>query len=140
MSGWRSLSVVRLVERPRSVGKIRISVGVLCMMLHAAPPDPQDLPWRTGVTSPRIDALSAQVQLGDAGAVDRFWLEMKSRGTPLVETLADDPGHVLLTFIYRGGAAVKRVAFTAQLRTTREEPQLSRLPGTDVWHKTYWIR
>jgi enterochelin esterase family protein len=103
------------------------------MTLHAATPV-----WRTDWISPRIAALTNEVKNGHVAAVEHFWQEMKARGTPLLEPLQDDAGHVLLTFLYRSSSG-NRVVLTAQLATSREPILLKRLPDTDVWYKTYWI-
>jgi enterochelin esterase family protein len=86
--------------------------------------------------------LKRLVQGGNRGAVDRFWQELKTAGTPLVEPVPGDKGHVLLTFVYRGGESVKGVVLTSGLagRGNEAERALLRLPDTDVWYTTYWIR
>jgi enterochelin esterase family protein len=117
-----------VVMRTRLLLALEILIG-----LHAGAP-----PWRTDRLSPRIAALANQAKDGGTAAVENFWHEMRTRGTPLVETLPDDPTHVLLTFLYRSSTA-KGVILTAQLTTSREPILLDRLPGTDVWYKTYWI-
>jgi enterochelin esterase family protein len=99
-------------------------------------------PWRADATSPRIENLRKQVKGGNRAAVEQFWIEMQVGGTPLVEPVPGDKGHVLLTFLYRTGGAAKGVLLASGL-TGRENPKeraLARLPDTDVWYKTYRIR
>src|SRR6478736_258096 len=63
-----------------AVSKMLLLIGLgFLALLNAAPPDAA---WRTGFTSPRIAALTAQVEKGDARAVDRFWQEIKAHGAP----------------------------------------------------------
>src|SRR5260221_6157228 len=113
-----------------------VLVAVAILAFSADP----ELPWRAG-TSPRIAVLKKHVEAGDSQAIVRFWDEMKTRGTPLVEPLAGDPGHVLLTFLYRATEPAKAITLSAQLTTSRTDPLvLSRLLGTDVWYRTYWVR
>jgi enterochelin esterase-like enzyme len=101
-----------------------------------------DSPWRTGVISPRMETLQKQLQRGNSTAVDQFWEEMKSRSTPLVEEIPTDSKHVLVTFLYRAVQPATNVVLYNQLNASRDESTnvLTRLPGTDVWYKTYWIR
>jgi enterochelin esterase family protein len=116
--------------------------GGLFAPADRAPAPETEPPWREGATSPRIETLRKQVEGGNHAAVEQFWLEMKAGGTPLVEPVPGDKGHVLLTFLYRTGGAAKGVLLTSGL-TGRENPKeraLARLPDTDVWYKTYRIR
>src|SRR5690242_14652768 len=81
----------------------------------------QDLPWREGVPSPQIEQLRQQVKAGDPRAVDRFWQEMKNRGTPLVESIPGDASHLLATFLYRAPAQTKSILVFNWLNATRDE-------------------
>jgi enterochelin esterase-like enzyme len=98
-------------------------------------------PWREGMTSPRLETLKGQIKDGKPGAAEHFWDEMKARHTPLVEPLAADPAHVLVTFLYRAPEATKSVVLIAQLTASRDPGDivLARLPGTDIWYKTYLL-
>ena len=97
--------------------------------------------WREGV-SPRIESLKKQVSRGAVEALDQFWEEMKARGTPLVESIAGDSTHVLVTFLYRSPESVKGVVLSSQLAASRDPlaGSMARLPNTNVWYKTYWMR
>jgi enterochelin esterase-like enzyme len=101
-----------------------------------------DAPWSAGVASPRIEMLRQQVERGDSSAVRRFWEEMKTRGTPLIEAIAAEPGRSLATFVYRGNESTKSVALYAQLSNKNDLSgnDLTNLSATDVWYKTYSIR
>jgi enterochelin esterase family protein len=98
--------------------------------------------WRAGATSPRLDQLRRSVAGGDAGAVARFWDEVAPHPTTLIEPIAGDPRHVLLTFLYRDARARSGVVVFNELASARDmsDNAMARLPGTDVWFKTYWIR
>src|SRR5262249_36533193 len=109
-------------------------------------------------TSPRIAALREALAAGDRAALERFWAEVDERGTPLVDPapgapVESDPpdppavpgaapcGHVLVTFVWRGGAATENVVVVGPFG--HREPadgRMARLPGTDVWHRTYRLR
>ena len=62
-----------------------------------------DLPWSTGAKSPRIEALQKHVESGNSAAVRRFWAEVATEHTPLLEPMAGDPAQSLVTFVFRGG-------------------------------------
>ncbi|MFC4069272.1 alpha/beta hydrolase-fold protein [Actinoplanes subglobosus] len=65
------------------------------------------------------------------GIIDRLrtdpglWKEITADGTPVVEPWDDD--HVLVTFLWRGEATGTRVCWGVWA-------DLTRLPGTDIWH------
>ena len=60
-----------------------------------------------GPESPRIAALAESIRKGDGSALERFWNEMKGK-SPLIEPL--DPGHALVTFVWRGNDRTRRVS------------------------------
>jgi enterochelin esterase family protein len=101
-----------------------------------------DLPVRPGGDSPRIDALSRSIAGGDAQAVARFWQDVKSTHAPLIEPIAGDKDHRLVTFIYQGTVATRGVALLSQLTPARDPAgsALSLLPGTNVWFKSLILR
>jgi enterochelin esterase-like enzyme len=114
----------------------------LIMLAAATSAGAPDLPWREGMASPRLEMLKKQVQSGGAGAVEAFWEEMKARHTPLVERLSGEKDHLLVTFLYRAERPLKGVVLISQLTSSRDPAAivLARLPGTDVWYKTYLLR
>lgn len=96
-----------------------------------------DVPWSTGAKSPRIEALRR-----DPAGVSRFWEELKTQHTPLVEPIAGDPSHSLVTFVYRGTPDTRSVVLLCQMMTGRDPltNTMTRLGDTDVWFKTYTVR
>jgi enterochelin esterase-like enzyme len=108
--------------------------------------------------SPRLAALQDALAAGDRAALERFWAEVDERGTPLVDPAPGGPdesdppeplavpgaapyGHVLVTFLWRGGAATENVVVVGPFG--HREPadgRMARLPGTDVWYRTYRLR
>jgi enterochelin esterase-like enzyme len=99
-------------------------------------------PWREASAGPRLLALRKQVEGGDTAALERFWGEVKKEGAPLVETVASDPGHVLVTFLWRGQPGTNAVLLAAPLWATRPTTPgiaMERLLATDVWYKTYLL-
>ena len=120
-----------------------IFVTCLCLLASAiAAAQTDDAPWRTGVTSPRLEGLRQDVAKGSPAALVDFWVEMKQNGDPLVEPIAGDPQHVLLSFVFQGSDHTKGVALYCQLGNIRDPAAngLATLAGTDVWFKTYAVR
>ncbi|MDB4964600.1 MAG: enterochelin esterase, partial [Myxococcales bacterium] len=97
----------------------------------AAPPRAVD----DGDTSAVIADLRASIRAGDARAVAAFWQAMRERGTPIIEPVADAPDSVLVTFVYRSETA-QHVLVLKGLGDPRST-LLARLPGTDVWARSY---
>ncbi len=91
--------------------------------------------------SPRLARLQANVSAGDPTAVEQFWTEMKSNQTPLVEKLSNDNESSLVTFLWRGDADTRNViVIGGPAGTEIGNNQMSRLPRTDVWYRTYKVR
>ena len=66
--------------------------------------------------------------------IERFWAEMKGK-CPLVEPIAEDNTHSLVTFLYRGNQDTKTVSLVGQLPTLDERP-LKQLVHTDIWYRS----
>lgn len=94
------------------------------------------------VTGPRVARLVAQ--LSGAGSEGQraaltaeFWTEVEGRGTPLVESLDDEPDHRAVTFLWRGQDFTRQVLLLGNRIIDRERlaaSLLEQVPGTDVWH------
>src|SRR5262245_60016969 len=92
--------------------------------------------------SPRIEALRQALTAGNMAALATFWQEISVHGAPLMEAIAGDASHHLLTFLWH-----------AQIETPRnvmvwggpagddhpEQNQMARMLDTDLWHKTYRV-
>jgi len=91
--------------------------------------------------SPRIERLRRAVKQGDRSAVTDFWNGLRAQGTPLIEPVAGDPRHSLVTFVYRGAATTTAVTLSAQLHFTGApgENSFTRLGTTNVWFRTYRV-
>ncbi len=59
--------------------------------------------------SPRLIALGQALESAKPGTLDDFWLEVVQQGTPLVEPIAGDDRHVLVTFLWRASEPVENV-------------------------------
>ncbi len=99
----------------------------------------------------RIEALRgdlaavASEPAGRAAAIEAFWGEVASRGTPLVAPIPGDPDHRAVTFLWRDrhgddGRSTRGVVLLANKVTDPsvwDQSVLEHLAGTDVWHRTY---
>jgi enterochelin esterase family protein len=96
----------------------------------------------TPLASPRITALSRRVEAGDRSALDAFWGRLAREGTPLLEELAGDREHLLLTLAWRADEAVRNVVVVPGLEAIwqPDRNRLERMPGTDLWHRTWRVR
>jgi enterochelin esterase-like enzyme len=89
--------------------------------------------------SPRIEALRRTLEDGDAGALAAFWDEVAREGTPLIEPIVGDDAHYLVTFLWRDASEERRnvVVCSHAVGWSFRRNRMARLPGTDVWHRTY---
>src|SRR3954471_5612265 len=93
-------------------------------------------------TSPTLRTLLGDLQRGDTCAVEHFWSNVKSRGTPLVETVDGDTRVRLVTFVYRGDAATIGALVTFQNDQLANEgyyrlAKMYHVGKTSVWYRTY---
>ncbi|MEZ4706024.1 MAG: enterochelin esterase [Caldilineaceae bacterium] len=94
------------------------------------------------VLSPRINKLLQEMQSEGQPALAPFWREASQHGAPLIERIADDEQHVLVTFLWRASEATENVVVIGQLGTGQDfaENCMQRLLDTDLWYKTYQLR
>lgn len=90
-------------------------------------------------TSPLVEQLRRAVEAGEADALAAFWRDIEREGTPLIEPIAGDDTHYLVTFLYRDASEERRhvVVCSHALGWSFQRNRMARLPGTDVWHRTY---
>jgi enterochelin esterase-like enzyme len=98
------------------------------------------------LVSPRIASLETALSDGNDFAATAFWDEIQRDGAPLVEDLADDPDHRLVTFVWRNPPNrpdPKVVLVLSSISTWDEnapEARLTRLGETALWYRTYRAR
>ncbi|WP_164018956.1 enterochelin esterase [Pyxidicoccus trucidator] len=92
--------------------------------------------------SPRLTELRRRVDSGDTAAVEAFWQRLTREGAPLLEALEEDREHLLLTLVWRTEAPVRNVVVVPGLESTWNpgQNQLERMPGTNLWHRTWRVR
>lgn len=97
---------------------------------------------QTTPTSPAMRGLAAAMIAGKPNALAGFWDDVERRGTPLIEAAAHRDSS-LVTFVYRGGSAVRAVRLSSGLNSLLDDwnaagftstGQMDRLVGTDVWY------
>jgi len=91
------------------------------------------------IQSPQLTALEQQIAAGDQGALAAFWREIAAAGTPLVEPIAGDEQHVLVTFLWRAAKPLDNVVVVGGL-AGRGFDRMAQMPKTDLWFKTYRAR
>ncbi|MCB0095539.1 MAG: DUF3327 domain-containing protein, partial [Caldilineaceae bacterium] len=92
--------------------------------------------------SPRLKKLLHDLQGGKQSALDTFWPEVSQQGAPLIERMADDAQHVLVTFLWRASEPIENVMVIGQLGAGQDfaENCMQRLLDTNLWYKTYQLR
>ncbi|MGC2169765.1 MAG: alpha/beta hydrolase-fold protein [Candidatus Sulfotelmatobacter sp.] len=95
-------------------------------------------PWHDPNPSPRIEALRKQVASGNAD-IETFWKQVAAEGTPLVESIENDPQHQLVTFLWRGTSETHNVFPIGSFKIGGRYPLdyvFHQIPLTDVWYLT----
>lgn len=93
----------------------------------------------TLLLSPRIAALFAEIDAGNAAALDGFWRDVERGGAPLVESASVD-GYWLVTFVYRGTEKTQNVALLSSIGGMEARRNLlARFRDTDLWLRTYLL-
>lgn len=90
--------------------------------------------------SPRVLELKRDLGSGRAGVLEEFWRGVSREGAPLVEPIQGDERNLLVTFLWRGGAAEKFVAVFPVARVNPLPHLFARLEGTDLWYRSYRLR
>jgi len=96
------------------------------------------------IESPRLQTLRSAVALDSGGALESFWKEIAEKKAPLIERLDEHQGYALVTFLWRGEPRTQRVSVIGQLGqltgTRSTDNVLTRLTGTNLWYRSYWLR
>ncbi|MBN1172324.1 MAG: enterochelin esterase [Micromonosporaceae bacterium] len=96
----------------------------------------------TAPVSPRIARLERAVEAGDPTALDAFWQEVASTGSPLMEPVDGDPSQTLVTFLWRDPGDTENVLvmfYSAPKQGDLGAFAMRRLGSTDLWYKTYLL-
>ena len=80
--------------------------------------------------SPRLAVLRQALQSGDTKAFNAFWQEVVEQGTPLIESLEEDPDYSLVTFLWRAGETCDALPDACRPHTAAEGyAAQAQLPG-----------
>ncbi|MFJ2546864.1 alpha/beta hydrolase-fold protein [Pseudomonas sp. NPDC087612] len=90
---------------------------------------------RTAAPLPSPTLRELQQQLAHGASTEAFWQARQQQGTPMVESVADQPGMALVTFLWRGARDNVRV-FGAP---SGNHDELQRLGDSDVWFRSYLL-
>ncbi|HLJ33200.1 MAG TPA: enterochelin esterase domain-containing protein, partial [Ktedonobacteraceae bacterium] len=96
--------------------------------------------------SPCLTALQKELEpgtgnTGNTSALSTFWRIVMAQGTPLIEPIPDDDEHVLVTFLWQQTEEIHNILVAGALvGWDVAENQMSHLPYTDLWYKTYKMR
>lgn len=112
------------------------------ILLAAAIAGAQRSPTPPPPASTIIAALHDAVSKRAEGAEAKFWARVQHDGAPLVESIPGDTANLLFTFVWHGDSATHNVALVNTAVASYEPAQalLTRLPGTDVWYRSYAAR
>lgn len=93
-------------------------------------------PYAEKYLSPTIASLRQQIAQGETNT-EIFWSRVARSGAPLVEPAENDPGKVLLTFLWRGKPETRNVVVLSSFEA-RSVPDnvMKHLAGSDVWFLT----
>jgi enterochelin esterase family protein len=99
------------------------------------------MPSAESITSPRLAALYRELESGSTNALEIFWQEIAEQGVPLIEQIEDDPDDELVTFLWRSCKEMRNVVVVSAFGGYKlADNQMTRLPDTDIWYRTYKLR
>jgi len=95
----------------------------------------------TPPASPRVAALQYKLRKGDRSALTQFWKDVRKSGTPLREPIPGDSRNVVVTFLWRGAEDTRNVVIFLQTGGLNPaDNQMTRLPDSDLWYRSYVFR
>ncbi len=95
--------------------------------------------------SPRIAHLRQLLENGDTNALQQFWQQAASEGTPVIEPIPEDDHYALVTFLFRGDEKTEHVVLHSEFLRGMwwnrwSDALLERLLDTDLFYRTYRLR
>lgn len=128
---------------PRARKFFFAAVAILCIADGQFIQAQQSYPFRAAkpTSSPRIAKLREEIERSNGSAVQQFWEEMKTNGTPLIEPIQGDDSHSLVTFLWRAQGGTQNVAVVGAIDGAEPaKNQMLHIAGSDVWYLSYEIR
>lgn len=86
-------------------------------------------------SSPRLDALLADLKAGREGALEAFWKELEGKG-PIIEDIPGDEAHRLVTFIWRELGGESSVDLSRVVPSGDGPRPLEQLGDTGIWFRS----
>jgi len=123
----------------QSISLLRPAVIVTILLATAAAQTATSLNSGPAPLSPTIALLQRATAQGASDAESKFWAQVQKAGSPLIEPAEDTSGQILITFLWKGDADIHTVVLvnTAIASSDFAESQLSKIPATQVWYRTY---
>ncbi|NIM95224.1 MAG: DUF3327 domain-containing protein [Anaerolineales bacterium] len=90
------------------------------------------------ILSPRLRHLQKNLEDGNIDALQSFWDEMVNVGGPLIEEIADDHDHSLVSFLWRSNET-ESIDLISLLTNPTTYP-MTRIPDTDLFYTTCRVR
>ena len=90
--------------------------------------------------SANIVRLKRELRANHGAAVKSFWEEVAHIGAPLIEPVPGEKSYSFVTFLWRGGDETRNVVIFDGIAGFDAKDRMQRIPGTDVWYKTYRVR
>jgi len=91
-------------------------------------------------SSPALKRLRKQIDSGDPRSLRNFWNSVSAAGTPLIETIPDEPEFSLVTFLWRGDGNTRNVVVFDGVAGFEAKDQMTNLAQSDVWYRSYRVR
>src|SRR5262249_21399615 len=101
---------------------------------------PSQIEVPQSLDSPLLQKLRTDLPSHSEKALDKFWRKISLEGTPLVEPIKGDDQNLLVTFLWRSSATKKYIVVFPLAWRYPLRNLMARLPGTDVWYKSYRFR
>src|SRR5689334_6803852 len=115
--------------------------GVAAAQASRPAPLPELFEYEELAQSPQLRELRKKLDGHDPSALAAFWKSLGERGAPLVEPLGDAAAaaahRLLVTFVYRSDRAKSVALMRWGAQDPRQLAPLTRLPGTDLWARSY---
>ena len=96
---------------------------------------------RTLLNSAIMLNLKEKIIQEDKEALQEFWNNIESNGTPLIETIDGDSENHLVTFVYKADKEIENIILMPPIRQENLlENKMGKLLETNLWYITYKVR
>lgn len=96
---------------------------------------------RVYVKCSSIKKLEDEMLKNNENCLEKFWRNIRKKGTPIVEEIDGDKEHCLVTLIYREKKKLNNVVLIPPVGMRKlENCKMDKVKGTDLWYITYKVR